>query len=572
MTSRSKIKVLIHSNYSRLGTGFGKNMKNILISLYNDPDIELVEAANGAHQGTDMLTPWDCYGTYPSDPNLLKEVNGSEAKKRAAGYGFYTIDQIIEEVKPDVYLGIEDIWAFKQFEDKDWWDETKTIIWTTLDSLPILDSAKDIYSRCDKMLVWASFAEKAMKDLGCKNVETLHGAVDYENFFTLENKKDLRKRFNLDDSFVIGFVFKNQLRKSVPNLLEGFKRFKKSNKDSNAKLLLHTDWELGAGWDIPKYIKEKEINPDDVLATYVCNDCSSYFVHKYLGEGKKCPMCDSPKGLKTKNNSKGVSEKQLNEIYNLMDVYCHPFTSGGQELPVQEAKGAGLLTLVTNYSCGEDSCNEHQGGLPLDWSEYREPSTQFIKASTNAESICEQLSKVYLMDEQEKKAIVDNGKEYIKEKFCIKKTVAKLKEIIIQVDKQKKETVEKKETVDDKKNKMIKVTDLLDDEGSENRLLIVIPQSAGDILMVNGLIKNIKDVYPDKNIYVSTNMEFVSMLDDNPYIHKIIPYSERFENTFFLEGRGEEKGFFEIAFLPHTTTQKTGNYVHNGKDKIKFFK
>ena len=43
-----------------------------------------------------------------------------------------------------------------------------------------------------------------------------------------------------------------------------------------------------------------------------------------------------------------------------MDVYCHPFTSGGQELPIQEAKAAGLITLVTEYSCGTDSCYDHQ--------------------------------------------------------------------------------------------------------------------------------------------------------------------------------------------------------------------
>ena len=39
-----------------------------------------------------------------------------------------------------------------------------------------------------------------------------------------------------------------------------------------------------------------------------------------------------------------------------MDVYCHPFTSGGMEIPIFEAKLTELVTLVTNYSCGEDSC------------------------------------------------------------------------------------------------------------------------------------------------------------------------------------------------------------------------
>jgi len=160
----------------------------------------------------------------------------------------------------------------------------------------------------------------------------------------------------------------------------------------------------------------------------------------------------------------------------------------------------------------------------------------------------------------------------LKKSFVQKKTVAKLKETIIKVNKQKKDPIEEKKPVEEEKNKMVKMTELVDDEGAENRLLIVMPHSAGDVLMVNSLVKNIKDTYPDKNIYVSTNMDFLSMLDDNPYIHKIIPYSKKFENVFFLEGRGEEEGFFEIAFLPHTTTQKTGNYVHNGKDKINYFK
>ena len=567
--SHSKIKVLIHSNYSRLGTGFGKNMKNVLMALYKDPDIELIEAANGVKQTDDLLTPWQSFGTYPSNPNLIREVNESEAKKRAAGYGYYTIDEIVEKVKPDVYLGVEDIWAFNLFEEKDWWKKTKSIIWTTLDSLPILDSAKKMYDHCDQMLVWASFAERAMKRLGCENVKTLHGAVDYDHFHPLEERDELRKRFGLDDNFVIGFVFKNQLRKSVPNLLEGFKRFKSSNKNSKAKLLLHTDWDESRGWNIPKYIKEKEIDPKDVLATYVCNDCSNYFITQYIGEEKKCPLCKSQKGCKTKNCSKGVSEKELNEIYNIMDVYCHPFTSGGQELPVQEAKGAGLVTLVTEYSCGEDSCYEHQGGLPLSWNEYREPSTQFIKASTDPDSIYCQLEKVYYMNQEDKEALIKNGKEYVKDKFCINKIVDQLKKTIIDVYNKEKE--EQSEEEKEEAPKSVKMEDLLDDEGWQNRLLIMIPESAGDVLMINGLIENVKKTYPDKNIYISTNLAFSDMLNDNPYIHKIIPYSASYENPYVLEGRLEKQGYFEIAFLPHITTQRIGNYVHNGKDKITFF-
>ena len=119
----------------------------------------------------------------------------------------------------------------------------------------------------------------------------------------------------------------------------------------------------------------------------------------------------------TSNVKHGVTESQLNLIYNLMDVYCHPFTSGGQEIPIQEAKLTELITLNTNYSCGEDSCTEESGGFPLDWAEYREPGTQFIKASTLPESICAQIEKVFNMSPEQRGVLGKKSKKICSGKF-----------------------------------------------------------------------------------------------------------------------------------------------------------
>lgn len=549
-------------------TGFGKNMKNVLLALYRDPDIEVIEAANGVPYGRDINTPWESYGTYPSDPNTLKVIEKEPAKKRAAQYGFYTIDKIVEKVKPDVFLGIEDIWAFREYEKKPWWNKTKKIIWTTLDSLPILQQAIDTEPKCDQMLVWASFAEEAMKKLGHETVETVHGAVDYSHFKPLENRDDLRNLHGLSDNFVIGFVFKNQLRKSVPNILEGFKKFKSKNPEVKAKLLLHTDWgEKQHGWDIPRYLKEKDLEDGSVLSTYVCHKCDDYFIQPYSGEDKNCSSCGSEKSVKTKNSGKGVGEKELNEIYNMMDVYCHPFTSGGQELPIQEAKAAGLITLVTDYSCGTDSAYEHQGGLPLAWNEYREPSTQFIKATTCPDSICERLQQVHEMDEESKSKLIDAGMKYVQENFSVENTVEKLKNFIKSVELRTSEE-EKKEK--ESKETKVSIQDFLEDVPLKDRIAVVLPRSAGDVLMANSLIENLSGLYPDKKIFFVTQPEFYDLINDNPFVHKVIPYSSSFEDLYVLEGRGSHEGLFDMAFLPHCMTQKTYSYNHNGKDKTQF--
>lgn len=566
---KKPIKILIQSNYSRLVTGFGKNMKNILLALHECEEFEVVEAANGVVYGTDMMTPWESHGTYPT-PDIMQKIQGDATKERAASYGFYMIDKIVEQVKPDIYLGIEDIWAFTQFENKPWWNKIKTILWTTLDSEPILDQAYHMHKNCDKMLVWATFAEKSMRQAGCDTVETVHGAIDYNDYhpLTQRERSTLRAKHGLSNDYVIGFVFKNQLRKSVPNILEGFKIFQNDNPDIAAKLLLHTDWaEKEAGWDIEKYIEEKGIKKENILATYLCHKCGQYFLRPYSGEDKNCGVCGAKESVKTKNSGKGVNEYQLNEIYNMMDVYCHPFTSGGQELPIQEAKAAGLITLVTSYSCGLDSCEPHQGGLSLNWSEYREPHTNFIKATTCPKNIAEKLRLVYDLPNSEKQVLIEAGKKHLDENFSIQKITEKLKSVIQEV------CSTPKNVSHDKQEDTLSTPDLGDllDGESENRILFVMPESAGDVFMATSLLPSLKKTYPEKDIYFATKSAFHPILKGNPYIHKVLEFHPAMENLPAMEGVGQHKGYFHLCFLPHIGTQRMLDYLHQGDgDKIMF--
>ena len=113
-----------------------------------------------------------------------------------------------------------------------------------------------------------------------------------------------------------------------------------------------------------------------------------------------------------------------------MDVYCHPFTSGGQEIPIQEAKFAELITLVTDYSCGQDCSSEDSGGMPLSWNEYREPGTQFIKASTCPHSIASKLSKVFKMNKHKKAQMGKKARDFVVKNYSTETSANKLMNII----------------------------------------------------------------------------------------------------------------------------------------------
>jgi glycosyltransferase involved in cell wall biosynthesis len=618
-----KKKILIHSNFCKAFTGFGKNKKNILKYLANTDKYEIFEAANGKIKGDPNLNslPWKCYGTVPANYNSLQ---GDE--KRKAGYGQFEIENIIKEVKPDVYIGIEDIWGFSDLPNQSWWDKINKMIWTTLDSLPILQQAIDFAPKLEHYYVWASFAEKAMNDIGYDNVKTLRGSIDTSHFYrkSKEERDSLREANGINkNDFIIGFVFRNQLRKSVPNLLDGFKLFKK--EAPNAKLLLHTHW--SEGWDIPTLLKEKGIDNSDILTTYFCKKCQSYLVQNFTGQEKNCGRCGGKKTVNTANISHGVSELQLNDIYNLMDVYCHPFTSGGQEIPIQEAKLTELITLVTNYSCGEDNCTPESGGLELEWNEYREPGTQFIKASTCPKSIYDKLKQVYEMNEDDRLSIGSQARQWVIDNFSVEVIGKRLEEIIddmpfiedfdftikdlneehefkndlpneefildlyenilfdsvdknssgfkIWLSKLENREADKKTIYDHfidtaKKTNLKRKSrkdfgSLFSEEDEGRRVAIIIPRSSTDVLLINSLIKKLKHKHKKHNIYVFTESSNFQYIEDNPDVHQCLQYAENIDSPRLLEGAGGNKGFFEFAYFPHTTTQKFPCYIHNGK-------
>ena len=602
-----KKKILFHSNHSKAFTGFGKNAKNVLIHLFKTKKYDIVEFANGFQWDNPELkkTPWKVFGSLPNDPALIQQLNKDPQLGRQAGYGANMIDKIIEQEKPDIYIGAEDIWAFNGYTDKPWWNKTNCMIWTTLDSLPILPDAVSKAPNIKNYYVWASFAEKALHKLGHNHVKTLHGSIDCSHFYKLkdEQRSQLRHYHQINQNdFIIGFVFRNQLRKSVPNLLEGFKMFLNQEPNSNAKLLLHTHW--SEGWDIPRLLNEKGIKPELVLTTYFCSSCGSYEVRPFSGQEQKCKVCGS-KTLNTTNSGKGVNEQQLNEVYNLMDVYCHPFTSGGQEIPIQEAKLTELITLVTNYSCGEDSCSPESGGIPMEWSEYREPGTQFIKASTYPSSILKSIKKVFKMKAEKRNAIGEKSRKYVIDNYSSEVIGKKLEDIIdsmpdvdfdfnlafqnrdpeytppniendskwiidlyknilkrdvdesdqghkhwmerLSSDMKRPQVLEYFQSVAKKENLENQKTDFKDvfEKSDNKKALMVSSADLNTIFNATSLFESFHENYPDTDLYFACHPQFHHVLAGNPHVKKVLPYHQQMDDELSMTGRGNNPGYVD---------------------------
>jgi len=625
-----KKKILYHSDFSLLKTGFGRVAKLLLPYLHKTGKYEIVHLCCGAPEDSFSFdkVPWKCIGVINNDPAFQDRINKDPKMAQMAGYGALVTDKIVKQEKPDIYIGVQDIWGVDFSISKDWFPKVNHLIWTTLDSLPILPTAVEAAKKVKNYWIWSDFATKALHKMGYKKVKTVHGPLDESKFYRLDDKRrsELRSSFGLpEDAFVVGFVFRNQLRKSVPNIIEGFKKFVDKHPKENIYLLLHTHW--AEGWNIYKLADEYKLDKGSIITTYFCEVCGAYQVRPYNGERTKdCPSCGQEKSLVTTSVTSGVSEPQLNEIYNLMDTYCHPFTSGGQEIPIQEAKLTELITSVTDYSCGEEMCYPEAHSLNLKWHEYREHGTEFIKASTDPNSIRDRLDEVFKMTPEDRAKKGKKARQWVIDNFSINK-VGKIFEDFLdscgEIDKSAYDIIDKKKdhlavinpnlsdqdwltelyksilgTEGDESgikywlselsggrtrgevetyfrqvaykdiSENQEVADFVDKDDKGKRILYVVPESAGDVYMATSLFDNLKKAYPKYNLYVATHPQYFDILDGNPHVHKVIPYFQSMDNLLQMEGYGDHEGYFEVALLPHINVQRQLTYTHNAKDKI----
>lgn len=627
-----KKKILFNSNFSKFSTGFGRHAKAILTRLFKTGKYDIVEYSAGPLTYNDhrcKSVPWKCYGAIPDSPEERAKVSKSEGEGRLVSYGHYYIDKIINEQKPDVAIFVEDIWGLNGYWDKTWFNKIHSIVWTPVDSLPVHPLLEASAGKIKNLWVKADFARKALNDMGHEHVQTWPAIIDQDPFFPLDEdtRNHYRKIFDLEDCFVIGFVFRNQLRKLVGTLLDGFKIFKeeqlKLDPNFKGKILLHTFWDEGEGWNIPHLIKQIGLDEKDVITTYICRNCHKISISNYLGQNLECKVCGGKNSVSNPSVDYGLTESELNVIYNLMDFYCHPMTSGGFEIPMLEASLTGVPLATCPYACGE-IYTENKNVFPFEISFYRERNSNFWKSQPSKESVAKSMTHFYEMKRDGRKKIGMEMREWAVTNFNPDKEVKKLEEFIdslpeidydfnnipnpeypfIDIDDHKEflkslyknilkiniqetdeefmnvvtsihngathkfiydEFIKHAKNLIDSKNKQ-SFDNYFSDNGNK-RLLYIMPKSLGDCYMSLSVLDSIKNTYKNGwDIYVSTEPKYFEVFAHLDYVKNLIPYEKWMDEYGPLEGVGSNKGFVDVALKPYLITQYMLSHIHNGMD------
>jgi glycosyltransferase involved in cell wall biosynthesis len=305
-----KKRVLFLTDYAGAFTGFGKQCKLLLTYLYKTGKYEILNAAQGvAKRGAhEHKFPWKTLGVLPEDPQKIQQINQDPNLARIASYGSLEMTSIVKDFKPDIIFSVNDTWGSQFVTDLTFFDKIPTVCWNTFDSLPLLPDTIEKAPKIKYYWTWSDFAKKELHKHNFNHVKNQYPLVNTNNFYKLPESKitEIKQRFGLpQDAFIIGFVFRNQLRKLINTQIEAYSLFKKHNPEiKNTFLYTHTHY--GEGWDIHRLCQQYSVDPREVLCTYVCKETRQYFIAPFHGQDLENPITKR-KTLVTANVGFGVS-------------------------------------------------------------------------------------------------------------------------------------------------------------------------------------------------------------------------------------------------------------------------
>jgi glycosyltransferase involved in cell wall biosynthesis len=201
----------------------------------------------------------------------------------------------------------------------------KSIVYFPIDSEPRLNDLK-ILPFFDEVVTYTEYAKNVMKPLisetQFKKIKVIPHGCDTTNFFPLNDfeKAKIKKEKFRADKFVFGSVNRNSARKDLASLIIGFAMFKHKNQ-ADAILYLHC-------------------NPLDPSGINVYRLCER--VGLEIGKDVIVPT--------DFNENNGVSESELNKIYNSFDCFITTTTAEGWGLTITEAMATKTLVICPKHT------------------------------------------------------------------------------------------------------------------------------------------------------------------------------------------------------------------------------
>lgn len=241
---------------------------------------------------------------------------------------------------------------------------------------------ENILKKVNYPVAMSKYAKNQVKEYYNITTDYIPHAIDIKNYFPVseEERLVLRKKAGFDNKFVVGVVARNQGRKMLDRTIKSFSMFAK--KCPEAILFMHTDpTDIAAPFDINQLILRYKLQNRVVFSGM------SFF--------------------------NGFDYKQMNEVYNVMDVFLLTTSGEGFGVPIIEAMACKIPVVATNYTTTQELLiEEGECGAPVKLSSELTGSWNVERAIMDDNDCVEALVKLY-NDKELRKRLGEIGKEKV---------------------------------------------------------------------------------------------------------------------------------------------------------------
>lgn len=412
-----------------LKTGFSTNARALLPYLWSKQEYEIFHLNQGMGDTPEFeRLPWK--NDAVMKPGIFDQhrFGSDHGYQRTVSYGNLAVEKFIIDNRLDYLVLAEDPWSYEPdyyFKSR-WWPSMKNnvLLWTTVDSLPILPLVKEWSENSNNVWFWASFGVRALQNENkekFKHLKCVFGCLDAKEWklTTQKERNELRLKNNIDTNTILFLqIGRNQLRKIFPATIESFAKFKKQYPEHKAKLHFHCSYSEATGWPLQRLTTELGLKNEDVLVTYFCRACSEWEIKPFVGEDQNCRFCGVEKGQITAGVTSGISNQELARIMQLSDASISCFTSGGMEYANVQSLLCGLPLLCTEYSSGEDFVDQEFVSR-LDGSFTFEVGTGFKKHVPNQNTIIKFFKKICELPIEKRKEVGQKGRDWALKTFDV---------------------------------------------------------------------------------------------------------------------------------------------------------
>lgn len=382
--NKNKKRILFQTEASYSFSGFGKYTLELLSRLKKSGKYEIAEFANYSTVNNPKdMAKWIVY------PNAITSNDpryNNYTSNHINQFGRWRFERVCLDFKPDIVCSFLDPWMMSYVDASPYRRLFQWCISPTCDSVPVKLEWLQTYMHADAVLTYSKWAYDNMKKESggrMKLVSPAQPGVDLNIFHPINSNTQLKNKLGISPSVnLVGSVMRNQKRKLYPDLFIAFRKFldiceQNNNKELAKKtfLYIHTSYP-DAGWNIAKLLKETRIS-NKVYCTYVCKSCHKHFSSIFSDARTICRYCGKPTAV-CPSTGYGITEIELAEVYQCMDLYIQYSICEGAGFSQTEASACGIPIMSVDYSAMSNIVRD-VGGTPL------KVKTMFRELETDAQ-------------------------------------------------------------------------------------------------------------------------------------------------------------------------------------------